>query len=105
MTNQPTSSSGARRAISYPVEEMQRLREQGTATALFLDVDSPVLLSGAWWAVHEADPTGHYRPVQLPGATKKLDEMAARLIDASNALAALDVEGAGFLPATPEEPE
>ena len=99
MTDQHT---GGRRPTSYGIEEMLRLRGDGTATALLPDVTSPVLLAGSWWAVHETDPTGRYRPVQMPGATEQLDEMAGRLADASAALAALDTEGAGFLPEHPE---
>ena len=99
MTGQHT---GGRRATSYGIEEMLRLRGDGTATALLPDVTSPVLLAGTWWAVHEADPTGHYRPVRMPAATEQLAEMAGRLAAASAALTALDTEGAGFLPEHPE---
>ena len=93
-----TNHHDGRRPTSYGIEEMLRLRGDGTATALLPDVTSPVLLGGSWWAVHEADPTGHYRPVRMPAATEQLDEMAGRLAAASAALAALDTEGAGFLP-------
>ena len=95
MTDQHT---GGRRPTSYRTQEMLRLRGDGTATALLPDVTSPVQLAGSWWAVHETDPTGRYRPVRMPGATEQLDEMAGRLADASAALAALDTEGAGFPP-------
>ena len=99
MTDQHT---GGGRPTSYGSQDMLRLRGDGTATALLPDVTSPVLLAGSWWAVHKTDPTGRYRPVQMPGATEQLDEMAGRLADASAALAALDTEGAGFLPVHPE---
>ena len=98
MTDQRTPGSGEHRQTSYTVEEMLWLRADRTASALLPDVDSPVLLGGGWWAVHETDPTGRYRAVRSPGASKQLDAMAARLVDASAAIAALDTEGAGFLP-------
>jgi hypothetical protein len=100
MTDQHTGSRC--RPTSYGIEEMLQLRRGGTATALLPDATSPVLLAGSWWAVHETDPTGRYRPVQMPGATEQLDELAGRLAAASAALAALDTEGARFLPEHPE---
>jgi|SRR5450755_534870 hypothetical protein len=100
MTNQ--HDGRRRRPTSYGIEEMLRLRGDGTATALLPDATSPVLVAGSWWAVHETDPTGRYRPVQMPAATEQLNEMAGRLVAASAALAALDTEGAGFLPEHPE---
>ena len=102
MTDQHTDRG---RPTSYGVEEMLRLRGAGTATALLPDATSPVLLGGSWWAVHDTDPTGRYRQVQMPGATQQLDDMASRLAAASAALAALDTEGAGFLPEHPEVAE
>ena len=97
-----TDHHAGRRPTSYGIEEMLRLRGAGTVTALLPDATSPVLLAGSWWAVHETDPTGRYRPVQMPGATEQLDEMAVRLANASAAISALDTEGAGFLPEHPE---
>jgi hypothetical protein len=91
------------RKTAYNVEEILALRGQGEATALLPDISSPVLLAGGWWAVHENDPAGVYRPVEDVAVAAHLDEMAARLADASAALAALDVPGGGFLPDRPEQ--
>lgn len=105
MTDQRTPGGGEHRRTSYTVEEMLRARADGTASALLPDADSPVLLAGGWWAVHESDPAGRYRAVGAPGASKQLDAMAARLVNASQAIAALDAEGAGFLPQSGPEQE
>ncbi len=105
MTDQRTPGGGEHRRTSYTVEEMLRLRADRTVSALLADADSPVLLAGAWWAVHETDPTGRYRAVRSPGASKQLDAMTARLADASHAIAALDAEGAGFLPEPGPQPQ
>lgn len=98
----PTSPDQPRTA--YSAEEMLALRGDGTATALLPDISSPVLLAGRWWAVHESDPAGRYRPVEVAAVAAQLDGMAARLADASAALAALEVDGGGFLPARPDQP-